>query len=232
MTSNLSACDQVWLVGAAGATLHSTNGPESPLITLHEGAPPVNLVSLRVLGKLKVEGGELSLTDCSVALESSVVSHGRRMSAQFNSSMDRALSITGARVVLARTTLAGVHGGAIDVMAASLILMDCTFRDSHSDRGGALLVYGGSVVAIQRSWFADNRASVSGGALLVSGGANVTIEKSTFASNSANVSGGALQVRPMQLEGLPQHALALCNIPCVCCAPALLCRSMVVRCIS
>jgi hypothetical protein len=63
---NPCACLQVWLVGEAGTTLLPTNAAQLYLLALLDGTPPVQISNARLIGRLRVEGGELRLIDCSV----------------------------------------------------------------------------------------------------------------------------------------------------------------------
>ena len=120
----------------------------------------MHISSVHLLGKLRVDGSELTLTDCTLTPATTSAE-------QDDSSIDRALSITGGRASLTRVILAGHLMGAIVVNAASLALVECAIKDCRAPFGGAVLI---------------------------SGGANLTAAGSNFTNNSADVSGGALQV--------------------------------------
>lgn len=129
-------------------------------IVLAVGAPRMHVTNVLVRGGLRVEGGELRLTNCTIlspwwATGSDDVS------------THRAISIAGGHALLMRVVLSGHSAGAISIDAATLILLECTFRENLAQVGGALLISGGANVTAERSVFVHNSASVSGGAIQV-----------------------------------------------------------------
>ena len=79
---NRTTASEVWIDGGAtGATIRPKLSNESVVLTVKEGAPPVHLVNVRVIGEVKVEGGELHLTDANLTAESSSeAAMGRQLS--------------------------------------------------------------------------------------------------------------------------------------------------------
>eukprot|EP00966_Prymnesium_polylepis_P182093 4218141-Prymnesium_polylepis.2 len=102
----------------------------------------------------------------------------------------RALTITGGRVILARTVLFGHSAGAIGVVEATLILIETTIRDCRARTGGAVLVGRDSTVRGTKTLFTDNSADVSGGALQVDGGRVELFNETLFRDNSASDGSG------------------------------------------
>jgi CSLREA domain-containing protein len=68
-------------------------------------------------------------------------------------------------------------------------IVKCTFRDNSADSTGGAIDAGGTMLTIEGSHFAGNRAGMQGGA--VSSGGIVTITDTTFEGNEAN-GGGAV----------------------------------------
>ena len=154
---------QVRIAGAAGTTLRPASASQPLLVTLGSGAPPVRISNVRLLGRLRVEDGELSLVDCRV--EEDAPDRRRQLSATEGSA--RALSISGGQAYLTRTTLQGLTAGAISVENANVILDQCSIQDCQAQSGGAVLVGEGAVLRVDGSIFTGNIAVISGGALQV-----------------------------------------------------------------
>ena len=159
---------QVWLAGEPGATLLPAL-PAQSLITVLEGAPRVHISTLHLVGQLRVDGGELSITDCSITSDSAhVAAEGRQRRRLDAPTGERALSVLGGgHATLVRTMVSGCTSGAIGVSSATLGLRLCILRDNTAQTGGAMLVGGGSNVTVEQSLIAYNSATVSGGALQV-----------------------------------------------------------------
>ena len=134
------------------------------LVTLKDGSPRVRFERIRFLGRLRVEGGELYLSDCFIESLSSTSSAGRRLSAMHG---ERAFVAVAGRATLMRTTLRGHLAGAIGVHGATLLLVESSIRESHAQSGGAMLVAGAADVTVVHSELSANSAEVSGGALQV-----------------------------------------------------------------
>ena len=157
--------------GATGVVIRAAIVDEPVLFGVSRLAPPVHLSKLRLLGTLRVDGGTLRLTDCSIEVAAAIgpeaIAGGgsRRLSA---SSAGRALSITGGHVGLTRTEFSGHPAGAISVMGgnASIMLIECVVRNCSASSGGALLIAQGSTATLLRSNLTDNHAN-TGGALYV-----------------------------------------------------------------
>eukprot|EP00966_Prymnesium_polylepis_P326321 7382237-Prymnesium_polylepis.1 len=128
---------------------------------------------MRLLGRLKVEGGDLELTDCSIESDDSVGQQegggGRRLNL---STGKRPLSIDGGRIRLTRSVLTGHASGAIIARAASLTLVETNFQRNRAQLGGAVRVSEGSTLHLQRCNLTNNVADASGGALQVRHGAH------------------------------------------------------------
>ena len=161
-----SLLPQVWIIGAPGVTLcPDVETHDRPLVELEDGAPPVHIISVRIVGRVKVSGGELVLTNCTIEPRSGWGSSGsgRRLAA----SRERALLVDGGRVVLTRTVLRGHDAGAIGVHTASFIMIESTVQECRAPSGGGLLVGAGAEVLIEQSNFTNNTATVTGGAIQV-----------------------------------------------------------------
>lgn len=158
-------------MGETGAAIRPAPGASSLIIATTHGAPPVHIAGISLFGRLRVDGGELELIDCSLERSEGGPSggDGRRLNAP---GAERALSIVGGDVTLARTTVHGHSGGAVRVEAARLVLVACTLRECHALRGGALLVADGANVTIvgtnMTGNMTGNHADMSGGAIQVS----------------------------------------------------------------
>eukprot|EP00966_Prymnesium_polylepis_P100815 2334965-Prymnesium_polylepis.1 len=180
--------------------------PSQPqLLTIADRSPPVHISDVRLLGRLKVEGGELSLIRCLIEeLKQDGGGGQRRLGAV---AQERALVVrSGGRVSLTQVVMQGLSAGAISVHTASLRLEACRFRDCHAQSGGVMLVEPDSHVTVKQSAFSDSSAATSGGAMVVTRGSNVSIVDSSFVGNSAVVSGGALQVHSWPTS-TPLHSL-------------------------
>ena len=148
------------------AAMHSANALEPLLITVSHGAPRIHVINLRLMGRLRVEGGELQLSDCIIE-PSSTAGEPDSQGHTSATADQRALSITGGHVVLLRTLLAGHAAGAVEVASARLTLIGSAIRQCRAHHGGAMLVHGSSDVVVERSNITDNVATVRGGALQV-----------------------------------------------------------------
>ena len=156
----------MWLVGELGTTLRPALAAQPTIVTVMIGAPRVHISSVRLVGLVRVEGGELELTDCAIDAMAAEIGGGARRALN-PSDEERALSIIGGDVVLLRVLLQGHPAGAIRAHAANLALMECTIGNNEAQSGGAILVSGGSNVTVEYSVLVGNRALVSGGALQV-----------------------------------------------------------------
>ena len=134
------------------------------LITILNGAPPIHIASLRLVGHVRVEGGELRLTDCSIEEANEQEGSGRQLSVR---AVSRALTITGGHVLLMRAMLRGHTAGAIEVANALLTLIECVIENNRAPVGGAMLVGSGAIATVVHSNLTGNRASESGGAIQV-----------------------------------------------------------------
>ena len=156
---------QVRIIGEVDVTLQPALDLQQ-LLTVGHGAPRVHISKVRFLGRLRAEGGNLTLLSCSFE-EPRVEVGSSLLTGQ--PQVERALSISsGGHATLVQTVLRGHSAGALVVHAATLSLIDCIIRDSHALSGGAVLVSGGSNLTVIQSRFIGNSATESGGALQVS----------------------------------------------------------------
>eukprot|EP00966_Prymnesium_polylepis_P239395 5536121-Prymnesium_polylepis.1 len=92
--------------------------------------------AFRLLGRVRVEGSELRLVDCQIdAGVGERLSGGRAQVCLGLHVSDRALSIVGGRVFLARCTLSGRTAGAVGVHAADATFFECAITDSRAPCG-------------------------------------------------------------------------------------------------
>ena len=115
--------------------------PLQPLLILRTGAPDVRISHVRLLGGLKVEGGNLELTDCSIEPDDSSNLHSGGTRRLLNPSAEnRPLSIDSGRVTLTHVELRGHASGAIGVRAARLSLVESGIHGNSAHFGAALQV--------------------------------------------------------------------------------------------
>ena len=177
----------------------SISSHKDPVLVVRAGTPPLELQGLTLNGQVTIEGGTVEIAGChfdgSTFGSASSDPPGRRLTTQPQS---RALSISGGHVSILGTSFQGLPGGAVEVSGGSLDVGNSTFtrlpnhdsnRHPNSDsnrhpspntlpdpnlrneaeRGGALLISGGTVV-VNNSSLADNRATGGeGGAIYVEG---------------------------------------------------------------
>ena len=149
----------MWIIGESDSAIAPSNDLQLlPLVEVAHGAPRVHVSHVRILGRLRVAGGELTLSSCSI--EANTLENDETTD-------ERGVSIFHGDVTMIRTTLSGHRAGALSVRAARLTIIECAFRDNHARSGGAVLVRDESIVIAIRSNFTDNRATASGGALQV-----------------------------------------------------------------
>ena len=136
------------------------------------GAPHVHISGARLLGQISVQGGRLTITECSFEVDTMPRS-GNQRSRVLSSDVEsgsRALSVTGGHVVLVRTEMCGLTG-AIYVDFASLALVESTIRENRPTSGGVIHVRGNtSEVHMERSLIIDNSPAASSAALQVDSG--------------------------------------------------------------
>ncbi|MBA3483472.1 MAG: hypothetical protein H0T51_16810, partial [Pirellulales bacterium] len=74
-----------------------------------------------------------------------------------------------------------------------LVLSQMTFKGNNAtDDGGALWLFGGAIVTIDRSTFNNNRAGDNGGAIYATGGVDLTVTNSTISSNFSGNRGAGI----------------------------------------
>ena len=165
---------QLWITSESGATIRPTV-PSEPLLTVRTGSPLVHISRLRLVGGIKVEGGDLELTDCSIEAEESTNTQegaaGRLLSPA--AGVERPLSIAGGNVRLVQCVLTGHAAGAISAQAARLTMIESSVQGNRARFGGAIRVSCDSMARLDRSNLTDNAADESGGALQV---CNATFE--------------------------------------------------------
>jgi predicted outer membrane repeat protein len=161
---------QVFIRGGSGAVIRPALATQPLLVTLFQGAPPVHISNLRLVGRLQIHGGKLNLDNCRID------------EASGSSAPARALIISDGEVLLMRTMLSGHSAGAIEVTGGKLDLLTCYIFDNHATVGGAILVSGETtnVTVSRNSRLENNSAAVSGGAIQV-----VASLKRTDISNSS-----------------------------------------------
>eukprot|EP00966_Prymnesium_polylepis_P214175 4960115-Prymnesium_polylepis.1 len=124
--------------------------------------------NLRLLGGIKVEGGDLELTDCSIEADDSANGQGGAAGRRLNPSAagERPLSIDGGHVKLTRVVLTGHAAGAIGARAAArLTVVESSIDRNHAHLGGAIRVSYRSIARLERCNLTHNAADESGGAL-------------------------------------------------------------------
>ena len=155
----------------------------------------MHLSDLRLVGHLRVEGGELTLTGVSHEADSQ---HATRRKLG-SSTSERALLILGGHVILMDTLMRGHAAGAIEVDGASLTLIRTIIQNCRAPHGGAMLVRGNaSVIAIQAE-FIGNVAD-TGGAL------QVIHQNGTFAHYGFRIHASRCLRRP-QVDGGRVHMM-------------------------
>eukprot|EP00966_Prymnesium_polylepis_P324710 7380735-Prymnesium_polylepis.1 len=165
---------QVQILGATGVVIRAARVTEPLLFTLARGSPQVQIYGATLIGRLRIEGGQLDLTDCAVEAATAfgtdvAVRWGTRSGGQGATPVERALSVVGGHVTLLQTILYGHAMGAISVEGAraSLTMIDCVVRNCSAARGGALLIGANSTVALHATNLTDNNANIRGGAIHV-----------------------------------------------------------------
>ena len=137
----------MWITGEVAAAIRPRFSSQA-LITLC--CLRLHISDVRLLGRIRVESGELRMTACS--MEPMEHAHGSDTSL----AGERALSLVGGSAILTSSVLRGWNAGAIGVQTASLVLVECSVRDSTALFGAALLVASGADVKAVRSNFTDN----------------------------------------------------------------------------
>eukprot|EP00966_Prymnesium_polylepis_P044842 1038649-Prymnesium_polylepis.1 len=147
---------QVWIFGESGTAIRPALAAQPILVTVSRRDLHVHISGMKLFGHVRVSGGQLSLSDCSID------------GAGVQPTMGRALLISGGSAFLERTVLSDHSAGAVEANGAALIMIDSTIRDSHAQTGGAILADGGAHITIVNSNLTRNSASMSsGGALQV-----------------------------------------------------------------
>ena len=163
---NSTATSELWIDGDAGSVLEllpagsaeagrrvQETGPDGgALLTIREGAPPVHLRGLIIIGAVHVEGGLLELSDCTFLGLGDAAVDGRR------------LRLTSGYVSVFGSTLTNSSGGAIEVHGGSLIVVQSAFWHNTANFGGAVRVSGGHV-ELNHCHLEGNRATGQGGAM-------------------------------------------------------------------
>ncbi len=103
---------------------------------------------------------------------------------------------------------AGSQGGAIRLYGSGLTVTDSIFAgNSASDDGGAIMMYDGGALHVERSMFLNNESGYSGGAIIATGRESglTTLIDVSFVGNTSGYEGGAItidgwEVQTLQLE--------------------------------
>ena len=187
---------------AAMPTITTAN-PSAPLLIIENGAPPVNIVGLRLEGHaLVVRGGKVRLIDSLIGTRSGQAA-GRQLADGGGTPSKPAIEMDGGFVLAERTRFEGYTNGAIRVRDGILTLVSGLLENNHALNGGALHVTGGSA-HVANTLFRRNTAAERGGAAFVDGGRlTLTNETLILAQASANTTGTALYVR----SGIANYAL-------------------------
>ena len=192
---------EVWVVGDDGVVLTGPAG--APLIRLGPTAPPLTLQNLVIRGQLLVDGGQLTIENCTfhgnladtggaLDIRAGVV---RANSADFTNNTARrggAVSVTGGDAWLnacsfTRNTALEDGGALVQGHAdtrLNVVVRNCDFASNRAKRGGALLLSSEEVDFISTS-FTQNAASIEGGAVLVEGGRVRFRDRSSLRANTA-----------------------------------------------
>ena len=188
-----TTASEVRLQGEEGTVLRLATSPsrrrlvparaEAHVLTIEQGAPPVYLEGLRIASALRVNGGSLRISRCTLGHADATL---------------RALSVSGGLVSVERTTLTNATAGAIAVSGGHVEMSDSVLRENRAEEGGAMSVSGGSVTAT-RCRFEDNDAAVEGGGLFATGGTVALGNLTLLRGNSAPV-GASISARDASLS--------------------------------
>ena len=166
-----SAASEVTLIGAEGAVIRASDA-SSPMLELHEGAPPISFTGLSLIGGVLVNGSSLRLLNCTSAGAATAGqghNHRKLQSPSQPTHTHAAIRVHAGLAVLERVSLIDHQVGAIDVAGGELQLSECRLLRNRATKGGAIRVRGGST-SIRDSLFEDNRAGESGGAVHIDAG--------------------------------------------------------------
>ena len=224
---------EIWIKGEAGAEIradmelastsasgrrslqHSAGDPvDDPalLFTVRDGAPRIIVQGLRLLGRLRVEGGELTVSECTLS--------GANLASTAMTTQP-ALRVSGGSVLLNGTVVADHANGGIEVSGGDLSLerSACLRNGRGSETAyGAIQVIGGSVdLANTRleengrdteecvepevrsadpTNYAGQHTCVRGGALRLVGG-STTLRDGTYMKRNLALEGSSLYVHPL-----------------------------------
>ena len=178
------------LLGEEGTVLTLPAGyatESTALLTIEKGGPAVLMRAITLYAHIHVDGGTLELDNCTM-----VAPQTRRALSSSDESDDGAVvalpaievTMMTSEVVVRGSLIEGYQASAITLGRGSLLLRSVVLRRNRAERGGALLVSGGSAVVVA-STFEDNEATVSGGALQLDGGTVELSNRTLFAGNSA-----------------------------------------------
>ena len=178
--------------GATGINGRRLDVGSRPLLTLLPGAPPVRLISLQIVGAIRVSLGgvgpppQLEVVECNMTGE---VDMGGRV-----------LQVQGGSVAVFDSAIVdSAHGGVL-LEGGSLLMDRCLLAGNRAARGAGMAVISGAAT-IMRTSFLDNAAAVSGGGLQVDGGVVSLRNHTLFSRNSApREAGASLEVQAGSIE--------------------------------
>jgi hypothetical protein len=159
-----------------------------PIFVISEGSPPVHLIGLRILGRIKVSGGTLYMRDCNFTAPS--------VDASAAGVRGGGLLVEGGQVEARRTSFEGLRadeGGAIAVSGGELAVYNSSLTNNHAmNYGGALHVSGASShVIVVNTRFYGNIAGLQGGAMFIASGTTRLADK-TFLRTNVAVQGASI----------------------------------------
>ena len=85
----------------------------------------------------------------------------------------------------------GTEGGAVNMYGGTLMAEGCTFHSNDGTEGGALRLAAGSIATVTDCTFTENHATISGGAIS-SGESNLTLKGNTIRANVSDNTAGAI----------------------------------------
>ena len=192
---------EVWLIGDGGAVLGGP--PDAPLIRLSLSAPPLTLRNLAIHGQVLVEGGQLTVENCTfhggqgdtggaLDIRAGIVHVTRTDFTDNAARLGGAVSVTGGNTWFSRSRFtrntASEGGGAIaqgDLETrSSVAVRSSDFVLNHAKRGGAFLLRKGEA-DFSATTFLQNDASEAGGAIFLEGGRMFFRDRSSLRDNTA-----------------------------------------------
>ena len=164
----LICASEVRLIGGPGGAALRASGSNAPVLRVRAGAPRLILLDLLLYSPLAIEGGELSMSNCTFSKSSA--------------DLGGALRLSGGALTAEGTSFMGCQarrGGAAHVSGGSARFSGCRFEGcsaSEVQGGGALLVEGGSVVLRQATHLTSNQAAGTLESIFLSAGASLVYQ--------------------------------------------------------